>query len=148
MSRPVIVVCAGALLFATGCSSLSFLLSGMSPGGKQQIVTGSVDQVSANLQATLGRAGIAVAATSQGQDVRIAGITKSGRKFALLLKRQQTETGEKTLVSIEWEADADEQFWPAVVELLLSPPPPPPAPDGPAERYSPGAPPSAFPGAK
>jgi hypothetical protein len=128
MSRAVGGVCAVALVFAAaGCSSLSFLLSGTGPGGKQQVVAGSVDQVSANLQATLGRAGIAVSATPEGQDVRLAGKTRSGKKFALLLKRQQTEAGEKTVVAIDWEKDADEEFWLALVELLLSPPPPPPS---------------------
>ncbi len=127
MSRPVGEVCAAALLSAAvGCSSLSFLLSGAGPGGKQQVIAGSVDQVSASLQATLGRAGIAVSATPEGQDVRLAGQTRSGKKFALLLQRQQTDAGEKTVVAIHWEKEADEDFWLALVELLLSPPPPPP----------------------
>jgi hypothetical protein len=90
------------------------------PGGKQQVVAGSVDQVSANLQAALGRIGVAATSTRDGQDVRIAGSTRSGRKFALLLRRQKTDAGERTAVAIEWEKDADEQFWLTVVQLLLS----------------------------
>ena len=52
MSRRTGMVCAAALLFAAmGCSAGSFLLSWVGSGGKQQVVSGSVDQVSANLQA-------------------------------------------------------------------------------------------------
>jgi hypothetical protein len=118
------VVCAAALLWvAAGCSANSFLLSFFGSDGKQHVVTGSVDQVSANLQAALGRVGIAASLNQQGDDVRLVGTSKSGKKFALVLKRQMTNGGENTAVSVECERDADEQFWLTVVELLASPAP-------------------------
>ncbi len=122
MSRPLGMVCAAALLCAVaGCSASSFLLSFVSPGGKQQVVSGSVDQVSVQLQGALSKAGFMVTLSRQDQDVRLSGKTKTGKTFALVLKRQKTSSGENTAISIEWEKDADEQFWLTVVELLASP---------------------------
>ncbi len=46
MSRHVGALCAGALLLAAGgCSLDSFLVSFQEPGGKRQVIAGSVDQV-------------------------------------------------------------------------------------------------------
>lgn len=135
MCRRVGRGCAAALLLAlSGCSLGSFLLSAPGSGSKPQVVAGSVDQVSANLEATLDRAGIAVTASRQGQDVRLAGTTHSGKKFALVLKREKTAGEERTAIAVEWERGADEKFWLGVVELLLAPPLPPP-PDGYSETY-------------
>ncbi len=121
MSRHIGMIGAAALLVvAAGCSASSFLLSFASPNGKQQVVSGSVDQVSMKLQGTLSHAGFAVTSNRQGEDVRLAGVTKSGKKFALLLKRQKTNNGENTVVSVEWEKDADEQFWLTVLEMLAA----------------------------
>jgi hypothetical protein len=121
MFRRMGVVFASTLLVAAaGCSGGSFLLSSLSPGGKQQVVSGSVDQVSTHLQGALSNAGFLVAATKDGQDVRLAGVTKSGKRFTLFLKRRQTDAGESTVVSIDWAADADEPFWLTVLELLAA----------------------------
>jgi len=115
-------VCAAALLCAAaGCSASSFLLSFVSPNGKQQVVSGSVDQVSAQLRGALSNTGFMVAMSRQDQDVRLSGKTKTGKTFVLVLKRQKTGSGDNTAISIEWEKDADEQFWLTVVELLASP---------------------------
>ena len=122
MSRPLGIVCAAALLCAAaGCSASSFLLSFVSPNGKQQVVSGSVDQVSAQLRGALSNTGFMVAMSRQDQDVRLSGKTKTGKTFVLVLKRQKTGSGDNTAISIEWEKDADEQFWLTVVELLASP---------------------------
>jgi hypothetical protein len=118
------VVCAAALLFAAaGCSAASLLLSWSGSGGKQQVVSGSVDQTSANLQAALKDVGIIVSASQVGEDVRLIGETKSHKRFVLVLKRRQTSGGESTAISIEWEKDADEQFWLTVLEQLAAPAP-------------------------
>jgi hypothetical protein len=115
------VVCAAALLFAAaGCSAASLLLSWTESGGKQQVVSGSVDQTSANLQAALKNAGIIVSANQVGEEVRLHGETKSHKRFVLVLKRRQTSSGENTAISIEWEKDADEQFWQTVLEQLAA----------------------------
>ena len=119
MSRSMGMACAASLLIvAAGCSAASFFLSDIGSGGKQQVVSGSVDDVSSHLQAALGNIGIIVAATPDGDDLRLAGVTKGGKRFALLLKRQKTSRGESTAISADWEKDADEQFWLSVVEIL------------------------------
>jgi hypothetical protein len=121
MTRRVGVACAAALLLAAaGCSLGSFLVSATGSDGKQQVVAGSVDEVSARLQAALGHVGVAATADRQGEDVRLAGVTRSGKKFALVLKRQKTENVERTAIAVEWEKEADEQFWFAVVNLLAT----------------------------
>jgi hypothetical protein len=124
MSRCVGMLCAAALVgIAAGCSANSFLLSFIGSDGKQQVVSGSVDQVSTNLQAALSNVGIVATLNKQGDDVRLAGVTKSGKRFALVLKQKKTMSGDSTIISLEWEKDADEQFWATVLELLTAPPP-------------------------
>ncbi len=119
MTRRLGVVCAAALLVATaGCSLNSFLVSATGPDGKQQVVAGSVDEVSARLQASLSRVGVQVLASRQGEDVRLTGATRSGKRFALVLKRQKADNVERTAIAVEWEKEADDQFWSAVVDLL------------------------------
>jgi hypothetical protein len=121
MSRRLGVVCAAALLAAAaGCTVDSFLASFTGPNGQQEVVAGSVDQVSANLQAALGRVGVQATATHQGQDVRLSGVTHSGRKFTLLLTRQNAGGAEKTVIAVQWEADADEQFWLMVLQMVMA----------------------------
>jgi hypothetical protein len=112
------VYAASLLIVVSGCSASSFFLSYISSGGKSQVVSGSVDDVSAHLQAALNNVGITVAATPDGDDLRLAGVTKSGKRFVLLLKRQKTSSGENTAISIDWEKDADEEFWLSVVEIV------------------------------
>lgn len=121
MSRSMGMAFAASLLIvAAGCSAASFFLSDIRSGGKQQVVSGSVDDVSAHLQAALGNVGIIVAATPDGDDLRLAGVTKGGKRFVLLLKREKTSSGESTAISVDWEKDADEQFWLSVVEILAT----------------------------
>lgn len=121
MTCRVGVVCAAALLLAAaGCSLNSFLVSATGSDGKQQVVAGSVDEVSARLQASLSHIGIAVAATRQGEDVRLAGLTRSGKRFVLVLKRQKADGVERTAVAVEWEREADDELWTAIVSLLAT----------------------------
>src|SRR5262252_2029739 len=109
MTRRLGVVCAAALLLAAaGCSLGSFLVSLTGPDGKQQVVAGSVDEVSTRLQAALGHVGVTVLANRQGEDARLTGVTRSGKKFTLVLKRVKTENVERTAVAVEWEKEADE----------------------------------------
>jgi hypothetical protein len=140
MSRPVGAVCAVTLLLAAGCSSLALMLSGPRPERKQQVIACPMDQVSAHLQATLGRAGITVTTTPEGQGLRLDGITRLGRKFVLRLTRQPTDMGEKTRITLDWETDPDEQFWLTVLEMLvpLAPPGSTDTPQGPTGGAPPG----------
>jgi hypothetical protein len=125
MSRRSGLVCAAGLLFvAVGCSAGSFLLSWVGAGDKPRVVSGSIDQVSANLKAALRKIDIIVAVNPQADGVvKLNGQTKSGKRFALVLKRHQTSRGESTAITVEWETDADEQFWMTVLDLLVQPAP-------------------------
>jgi hypothetical protein len=125
MSRRLGMMCAVALLFAAaGCSAGSFLLSWVGSGGKQQVVSGSVDEVAARLKASLNKVDIIVAINPMDDGtVKLNGQTKSGQRFALVLKRHMTSRGENTAITIEWEKDADEQFWATVLNLLVQPAP-------------------------
>jgi hypothetical protein len=125
MSRRLWMVCAAALLFAeSGCTAGSFLMSWVGSGGKQKVVSGSIDDVAARLQASLGKLNIIVALNQLDEDtVKLNGQTKAGHRFALVLKRQKTSLGENTAISIEWEKNADEEFWATVLELVVRPAP-------------------------
>jgi len=115
---------AALLMVAVGCSAGSFLLSWVGSGGKRQIVAGSINDVAAHLQASLGKLHIIVAVNPMDKDtIKLNGQTQSGQRFALVLKRQMTSRGESTAVTVEWEKDADEAFWATVLELLVKPPP-------------------------
>jgi hypothetical protein len=127
MSRPVGLACAAGLLVLSGCSLGSFFASVTGSSGKPQVIAGSVDQTSVSLQAMLSRANVAVNISRDGSDVRLAGTTPSGKKFALLLQADKTGPEERTVVAVEWPGGADERFWSGVVTLLLSPPPPAPS---------------------
>jgi hypothetical protein len=123
MLRRMETMCAAALLIAAvGCSAGSFLLSWVGSGGKKQVVTGSINDVAARLQASLGKLNIIVAVNPMDNDtIKLNGQTKSGQRFALVLKRQTTSQGESTAITVEWEKDADEEFWATVLELLVKP---------------------------
>jgi hypothetical protein len=118
------MVGAGLLLVAAaGCTTGSFLVSWPGLGGKQQIVSGSVDQVSAKLRTALGNVGISVTANQEGDNLRLSGTTKSGKKFSLLLKQQYSGGGPRTAIVIDWQGEADEEFWATVVQWMAPPPP-------------------------
>ena len=128
MSRRTAIACAAALLFvAAGCSAGSFLMSWVGSGGKQQVVSGSVDEVAERLRVALDKINIIVAVNPMGDGiVKLNGETKSKKRFALVLKQQRTIRGENTVITIEWEKgekDVDEQFWATVLDLLLQPAP-------------------------
>src|SRR5262249_37345115 len=124
VSRHLGILGAGLLLVAaSGCADGSFLVSWPGPGPKQQIVAGSVDQVSARLRAVLGNVGVAVTANPEGDNVRLSGTTKAGKKFSLLLKQQYVGGGQRTAIVVEWEKDPDEEFWLSVVQWMAPPPP-------------------------
>jgi hypothetical protein len=113
------MVFAGALLCAAAGCSLDAFLATVGPGGRSLYAAGSVDQVSASLKASLGNAGIDLSESRNGTDVRLAGRTKSGKKFALVLKQQYAGGGQRTSVAVEWEDAADGEFWGLVGDILV-----------------------------
>jgi hypothetical protein len=112
---------AGALLLAVaGCSLDSFLapLPGLS--GRQQVVADKLERVSARLQEGLGDAGITVLTKPVGPEMRLAGMTKSGKVFCLHLYAEKAGGADRTLVRVKWDREADEPFWQLVVSLVAT----------------------------
>jgi hypothetical protein len=126
MCRQMGTICAAAVLGAAlGCSFDAFLVSMPGPFGKQRTVAGSVEQVSVNLQSTLGAAGIQVESKPQGKDLRLEGVTQAGKKFALVLHQQYAPNpawggtgGQRTLLTVEWDDGADLEFWGMVMQVV------------------------------
>jgi hypothetical protein len=119
MSRHLGMVCASTLLFAlTGCSGGSFLTSAANPAGHKQVVAGSIDQVSTLLETGLSEAGVTVLTKRLNGEIRLAGMTKSEKVFCLYVKRQETDGGPKSAVTIRWDRQSDDPFWQNVVAIL------------------------------
>lgn len=107
--------CAGGmvLLLLAGCSGSDFfglnLLAVANPSG-DSVVAGSVDSVSTSTQARLRQLGLSVAASKEGENVRLSTTTAKGDHFSLVLVRVQKDRGEFTKVRFEWDGSPDEQI--------------------------------------
>jgi hypothetical protein len=113
---------AGALLWtACGCSLDAFLSPSAVVYGPKTVVAGSVSRVCAKLQDGLSDAGLMVQMNRVGSDVRLAGITKSGKVFCLHLYAKGDMSGKKTLVRMQWDRGGDEEFWQLVLKILATP---------------------------
>jgi hypothetical protein len=113
---------AALLLAVAGCTLDAFLVPTAGVSGPQQVVSGSVAVVSAQLEAGLADEGVAVLTKRVGTEQRLAGITPSGKAFCLHLYEKNGAGGEKTLVRIRWGTrDSDEAFWRSVLAMLSVP---------------------------
>jgi hypothetical protein len=122
MSRSLAVV--GVLLLASaGCSLTPFL----APSPDQQVVSDSLERVAARIQDGLSEAGVPVLSKRVGTEVRLAGMTKSGKVFCLHLYAKKVEGADKTLVRVRWDREADEPFWQSVLRIMTA------GPDSPSE---------------
>lgn len=77
----------------------------------EQAVNDSLEHVSQRIQNEMNRLGLQVAASNQGDMVRITSTTKSGQKFTVLLSRVRTPQGEQTNVHIDWDKGCDATLW-------------------------------------
>lgn len=107
-------LCAGLFLClsAAGCASadafsLFFLQS--TTTGRDRVVAGSVESVSRSTQAALTELGFTAIVSEQAGVVRITSSTRTGQKFALVLRREKKDPGEYTRVHLEWEGTGDDQ---------------------------------------
>jgi hypothetical protein len=112
MSRSLAVV--GVLLLASAGCSLTPLLA---PHPEQQVVAAPLDRVATRIQDGLSEAGVPVLTKRVGAEVRLAGMTKSGKVFCLHLYAKKVEGAEKTLVRVQWDREADEPFWQTVLRI-------------------------------
>src|SRR3954454_24286599 len=111
MSRCVGLAGAGVLLLAgVGCSPGSFLTPFPGTSNRQQVVTDKLERVSARLEEGLSDAGVSVLTKRVGPEMRLAGMTKSGKVFCLHLYAEKEGSADRTLVRVKWDREADEAF--------------------------------------
>jgi hypothetical protein len=120
MCRRVGVVCAAvSLVVLAGCSLPSLRAPFGGPRKQQIVVAGPVVEVSGRLQEALSEAGISVLTKFQGGDLRMAGMTKTGKVFCFHLYPAESEGKEKTRILLEWDRGGeDESLWRTVVQPL------------------------------
>jgi hypothetical protein len=122
MSRTLGILCAGALLMAAaGCTLDSLFVSITGSGNrKEETVAMSVSQVSASIRASLGgKFGLLVDESRDGEEVWLKGQTKNGKKFAFILQRQKSDSGERTIIAFEGEKEAQELLWQAIINIAI-----------------------------
>jgi len=117
MSRLMGTALAGALVLLTGCTLDSFSLqSAFSTGPKdEQEVNGSPAVLAEATFHSLQNANLYVTKSQKGETIQINGSTQSGKHFTLYFEHRR---GDTTAVRLEWEKDADPNFWPQVQAML------------------------------
>ena len=118
MPRFLGVVVAGVLLLAVAGCSLTPLLA---PHPEQQVVADPIDRVATRIQDGLSEAGVPVLTKRVGQEVRLAGMTKSRKVFCLHLYAEKAGREDRTLVRVKWDRVADGPFWELVCKLAATP---------------------------
>jgi hypothetical protein len=119
-----IIGCAAALLLGTvsGCTlDMTSLNLFAAATDREQVVSGSLETVSASSQKALHDLGVFVNVTKEGEVVRIASCTKDGKRFTLALNRVKGANGERTRARIEWEDQVDADFWFHFIETVATP---------------------------
>jgi hypothetical protein len=82
---------------------------GFLAAGEGQVVAGSLDSVSASVQASLKGLGLAATVTQNAEAVRISSCTVTGKSFTVVLTRQKRDGREQTHVRIEWDSGSDSE---------------------------------------
>jgi hypothetical protein len=122
MTHRMGVVCAGILLMAgAGCSSDSLMVAFTRAKPQKLNAEGSVVEVSYRIKDACADAGVALVTKLVGDDLRMAGVTKAGKVFCLHLRKDKAETGESTLIEMQWDREADEEFWRKVLLPMAAP---------------------------
>ncbi|HZY85250.1 MAG TPA: hypothetical protein VFE78_10500 [Gemmataceae bacterium] len=121
MSRCLGAATAGVLLLAVaGCSLDSFLTPFPGTPDPRQVVAAPLAQVAARLEEGLSEAGVPVLTKPVGREMRLAGMTKSGKVFCLHLYAEKVAGADRTLVRVKWDRGADDPFWQMVLELAAT----------------------------
>src|SRR5260370_5591864 len=110
------------LLLAAGCAPNLLTVSNAGREGKEPVVEGSVARVSAELQTTLAEAGIAVIEKGHDSVVRLTGRTRSRKLFCLLLRPAEGPGRDRTVLTVKWGGEPDEEFWRLVLQTVPTAP--------------------------
>jgi hypothetical protein len=115
MSRLLGVVCAGVLLVSAGCSADLLRVAFLGPGRPQLVVAGSVVDVACRLEGAMADAGISYMSKSVDGDLRLAGQSKTGKVFCFHLWKEPGPGADRTRITLQWDREADEDFWRTIV---------------------------------
>jgi hypothetical protein len=100
-------------LLAIGCSTLDlggFLTLSGAADGNERTIAGSLDAVAKSTQSGLTQMGFQASLARNGETIRIASMTATGKKFTLVLKAVKGPNGEETTkVRVEWDGEGDQQ---------------------------------------
>jgi len=114
LSKASLIAASAVVLLALGgCTLEEFRVNvlGLSTDSNGHVVTGSLETVAGSTRGTLQQMGLFVTSNQVGDTIRLTSSTRTGRQFTLVLRRQKTDQGEQTRVSIEWLKDRDDAFW-------------------------------------
>ncbi len=78
-----------------------------------------METVSQSTQDSLRRLKLAPVVTEDGEDVRIAGKTRSGAEFVFVLTRVPSPEGENTRVHLDWGEGADGRSKATITQILV-----------------------------
>ncbi len=119
-------VAACTCLFVAGCTLDSFSLNAFGTAkGDGPVVAGSLEVASASAQKALSDLNLFVTVHKDGDTMKLAARTPSGKDFVLVLKARKTDHGDETQLSIQWKGDSDDAFWIRLAEAIASPKPTP-----------------------
>ena len=115
------MLCAGlVLLAAVGCFNDSFLAYPLGTAKYRRVVDGTPSLVSAVLEEGFGGIGITMFTKRHGEEIRLAGQTKTGQVFCVYVRPGKEVTSTKSVVTVKWDSQPDEQLWGSVVGWLAA----------------------------
>ena len=97
------------MLLTIGCAPVPVDPS-QKPAGQGQYVAGSVQVVSRRAQNLLQSFGLTVAATPEGEGMRLRCVTKANGHFTLVMNQANTADGERTRVRLDWQDGVDDSL--------------------------------------
>ena len=121
MFRPW-MLCAGLVLLAmVGCVNDSFLAHPFSSGRYRQVVDGAPGPVSAALEEGFSGVGLTMFAKRQGEEIRLAGQTKSGQVFCVYVRPGRAAAASaNSVVTVKWDNQPDEELWKSILGWLAT----------------------------
>jgi hypothetical protein len=120
MLRLLGLALAGTAITAAGCT-LPIGNTGVQVTVKanEQVINQNVEVVAQKIETELKRLGLDVIATTEGDTIRLASMTRAGQKFTVFVNREQAQRGDQTRVRVEWEQTPDAALWTQLVSAVL-----------------------------
>ena len=121
MSRSV-MLCASLVLIATvGCVNDSFLAHFSGTARYRQVVDGTPGLVSTVLEEGFNGVGVTMFVKRQGEEIRLAGQTKSGQVFCVYVRPGRAAAASaNSVVTVKWDNQPDEELWKSILGWLAT----------------------------